>query len=235
VLAAAGVFSKESAPTSSIVAHTGPASGRQHGQGQHPQTGKHHAVLTPPAGASPCPETSDLWVNRHTSCPFAGNTRSAYAESGGADNIQVYSPVTGVTYAMACSGTSLVLCSGGNEAKVWFSRAKASGQDTTPVAPPEPEPEPTAEPTYSGEATQSCDQNISANQVTSCPFAEEVFVAYWEEYESYGEETYSYVNAYSPTTSKSYGMDCYLEDDFVECTGGNEALVTFPMQAVREY
>ena len=37
------------------------------------------------------------------------------------------------------------------------------------------------------------------------------------------------------TTGESYGMDCYDEDDYVECTGGTEALVTFPMQAVREY
>jgi hypothetical protein len=30
-------------------------------------------------------------------------------------------------------------------------------------------------------------------------------------------------------------MDCYNDSDFVECTGGKDALVTFPMQAVRVY
>ena len=30
-------------------------------------------------------------------------------------------------------------------------------------------------------------------------------------------------------------MECFDEDDFIECTGGTEALVTFPLQAVREY
>jgi hypothetical protein len=30
-------------------------------------------------------------------------------------------------------------------------------------------------------------------------------------------------------------MDCYLEADVVDCSGGNEAFVTFPIQAVREY
>jgi serine/threonine protein kinase len=234
VLAAAGVFSKESAPTSSTAAHHVPNSGKSRGATRHPRTVKHETV-TPPASASACPESSDLWVNSHTSCPFAKNTRSAYAESGGADHIEVYSPVTGVTYEMTCNGTSLVTCTGGNNAVAYFSKARATGQDTTPVAPPEPEPEPTPEPTYSSGTSQSCDQNISANEVTSCPFAEEVFVAYWEEYESYGEESYSYVDAYSPTTGDSYGMDCYLDADFVECTGGNGALVTFPMQAVREY
>jgi hypothetical protein len=190
--------------------------------------------VTPPPGASACPESQDLWVNAVTSCPFAKNTRSAYAEADGSHDIEVYSPVTGVTYEMTCSGTNLVTCAGGNDAHVYFSRARATGQDTTPV--PAPEPEPTApEPNSSSGTSQSCDQNISANEATSCPFAEEVFVTYWEEYESYGEEAYTYVNAYSPTTGKSYGMECYLEADFVECTGGNRALVTFPMQSVREY
>ncbi|HKZ13761.1 MAG TPA: serine/threonine-protein kinase [Solirubrobacterales bacterium] len=233
VAAAAGVFSKESAPSASTISHsekTNPGSKQQSGK---PHQGHPVKKVTPPAGSTSC--ASGLWVNEHTSCPFAENTSSAYAEAGGADKIQVYSPVTGLTYAMACSGTALVTCKGGNDARVYFSSAKASGQNTTPVAPPEPEPTPEPEPNYSSGATQSCDQNISANEVTSCPFAENVFVAYWEEYEEFGEETYSYVVAYSSTTNETYGMDCYLEDDFVECTGGTEALVTFPMQAVREY
>ncbi|MDX6654401.1 MAG: hypothetical protein QOH18_1111 [Solirubrobacterales bacterium] len=234
VAAAAGVFSKESSPSSTTVASTGSPttrSNKQNGKSQQPKGAK---TAKPPAGSTSC--ATGLWVNEHTSCPFAENTSSAYAEAGGADKIQVYSPVTGVTYEMTCGGTTLVTCKGGNDARVYFSSAKERGQNTTPVAPPEPEPEATPEPTYSGGyAGQSCDQNISANEVTSCPFAENVFVAYWEAYEEFGEETYSYVYAYSSTTNEDYAMDCYLEDDFVECTGGTEALVTFPMQAVREY
>jgi serine/threonine protein kinase len=233
VAAAAGVFSKESAPSSTTVAHQTTTSESKKGPGKNQQP-KVKPKPKPPAGSTSC-ETG-LWVNAHTSCPFAENTTSAYAEAGGADRIQVYSPVTGMTYEMTCSGTALVTCKGGNDARVYFSSAKATGQNTTPVAPPEPEPEPTPEPSYSGGyAGQSCDQNISASEVTSCPFAENVFVSYWEAYEEFGEETYSYVIAYSSTTNEDYGMDCYLEDDFVECTGGSEALVTFPMQAVREY
>jgi serine/threonine protein kinase len=234
VAAAAGVFSKESAPSSSTVANTGtPTTRSNKGKGKNQQP-KGEKTVKPPAGSTPC--ATGLWVNEVTSCPFAENTSSAYAEAGGADKIQVYSPVTGLTYEMTCSGSSLVTCKGGKNAHVYFSSAKASGQNTTPVAPPQPEPEPTPAPEPTpGYAGQSCDQNISANEVTTCPFAENVFVAYWEEYEEFGEETYSYVVAYSSTTNEDYGMDCYLEDDFVECTGGTEALVTFPMQAVREY
>lgn len=224
VLAATGVFNRESPASSRAAAHTKPVAHRQ---------GRTKKEANPPAGSSPCPGTSGLWVNGATSCPFAKNTRSAYAESGGSDHIQAYSPVTGVTYDMACSGSSLVTCTGGHNAAVYFSSAKATGQNTSP--PPEPEPEPTPEPSYSSEATKACDQNISANEVTSCPFAENVFVSYWEEYEAYGEQSYTYVSAYSPATGKSYGMDCYLESGIVDCSGGNEAFVTFPMQAVRVY
>jgi hypothetical protein len=176
-------------------------------------------------------------VNEHTSCPFAENTQSAYAEADGAKNISVYSPVTGKTYAMACKGTGLITCTGGNDAAVYFGSARASGQNTEPAPRVEPEPTPEPEPEYSGggAATIACDSNIYVNEVTSCPFAENVFEAYAGEYQSYGESGYYYVEAYSEETGKSFGMDCYDDSDFVECTGGKGALVTFPMHAVRVY
>jgi serine/threonine protein kinase len=221
-LAAAGVFSKESsAPTARAV-----ASKRKHkGNGRlAPQKPKL------PADAKSC--AGGLWVNSVTTCPFAQNTRSAYAEANGARKLQVYSPVTGITYDMTCSGSSTVTCRGGNNAAVYFTSAQASGQNTS--APPEPEPE-TPEPPPSSGSLVSCDQNISANEATSCPFAENVFVAYWEEYEQLGEQPYTYVVAFSPTTHESYEMECVLESDVVSCSGGNGAFVTFPMEAVRVY
>ena len=236
VLAAAGVFSKENAPTSSTtVAHVKPKANSRKSAPQHKSS--EPIKVSPPPGASSCPESQNLWVNAKTSCPFAKNTRSAYAEAHGSHKIEVYSPITGLTYEMSCSGTSLVTCTGGNEAAAYFTKAKATGQDTTPVRAPEPQPtaEPEPEPSYSNTTTQSCDQNISAGEVTSCAFAEEVFVEYFNAYESYGEEPFTYLDVYSPTTGDSYEMNCYLEDDFVECSGGNEAFVTFPMQAVRDY
>ncbi|HVO55811.1 MAG TPA: serine/threonine-protein kinase [Solirubrobacterales bacterium] len=226
VLAATGVFNQEStSPASRTVAHAG-SSAKRH---QHKKP-----APKPPAGSKTCPGTTGLWVNDVTTCQFAENTRSAYAEAGGAHEIQSYSPVTGLTYEMTCSGSSLVTCTGGNEAAVYFDSAKATGQNLNAPTPTS-EPEPTPEPSYSAAATQSCDKNISANEATSCPFAENVFVSYWEEYEAYGEETYTYVTAFSPTTDESYGMECVLEYDVVECTGGNDAFVTFPMEAVRVY
>lgn len=82
---------------------------------------------------------------------------------------------------------------------------------------------------------QACDQNISANSATSCSFAENVFVAYWEDYEAYGEQSSTYIVAYSPTTEEDYGMTCAFDGSTVSCSGGTEAFVTFPMWAVRVY
>lgn len=227
VLAATGVFNKESDPSEPrTVAHK---------EQDRPKKTKPRKPPEPPAGSTPCPETKGLWVNGVTSCPFAENTRSAYAEANGADRIQVYSPVTGLTYDMTCRGSRLVTCTGGNNAAVYFISAKASGQNTSAPVQEAPQPESAPEASYSSGATTACDPNISVNDVTSCPFAQNVFLGYWEEYETYGEETYTYVNAYSSETGQSYGMECILESDVVSCTGGNDAFVTFPMDAVRVY
>lgn len=223
-LAAAGVFSSEK---SSTTAHT-TAPRRKVAA----QTGRRRPSVIVPNDAESC--ASGLWVNSVTSCEFAENTRSAYAEAGGATRLSVYSPVTGQTYAMRCNGAGTTVCRGGKDAAVYFTSAKAAGQDV--ASPPPPEPSPVeSPPATSSQALQSCDENISASTVTTCPFAENVFVSYWEEYESYGEQYETYVVAYSSETDESYGMECTLESDVVSCYGGNEAFVTFPMQAVRVY
>lgn len=238
VLAASGTFSKASSPTSSAVTTTTtPNKAKPKVESEKPKQKAHHKrKATPPPGSESCPGTSELWVNQYTTCPFAENVQSAYAESGGAHEISVYSPVTGKTYAMTCSGTTLITCTGGNNAAVYFGSAMPEGQNTTPTPRVEPTPEPEPE-SFSGggEANISCDPNVYVNSVTTCPFAENVFVAYFEEYESVGESSYLYVEAFSEEKGESFGMDCYDEDDFIECTGGTEALVTFPLQAVREY
>lgn len=220
-LAAAGVFSThESTQSAQKVASRGRVPVKS---------------LTPkrtkiPSDAVSC--GSGLWVNTVTSCPFAENTRSAYAEANGARSIEVYSPVTGKTYGMNCDGSGTVACRGGNNATVYFTSAEATGQD---AQNPAPEPEGQQSSSSPPESLQSCDQNISASSATTCPFAENVFVAYWEEYESAGEQHELYVEAFSPATSQSYGMSCTLESGIVDCYGGNEAFVTFPMHAVRVY
>jgi hypothetical protein len=53
-----------------------------------------------------------------TSCPFALNVEGAWSEAGGASPVIAYSPVTGSSYVMNCSGTAAGLqeCTGGDNA-----------------------------------------------------------------------------------------------------------------------
>lgn len=73
----------------------------------------------------------------------------------------------------------------------------------------------------------SCDQNISAAENTSCPFAEHVFIAYVHRGEQF--------TAKSPTTGRSYDMTCYSDLKTVYCAGGHDAVVTFPQRAADAY
>jgi hypothetical protein len=63
---------------------------------------------------------SGLYAGPNTSCDFAQNVRDAYyAAPGTTTTVNVYSPVTGQTYAMFCSPAGAgVTCSGGNDASV---------------------------------------------------------------------------------------------------------------------
>jgi hypothetical protein len=59
---------------------------------------------------------SGITANAVTTCPFARNVVKAYRSSGGAADVDAYSPVTNENYHMACSGTSTTTCTGGNDA-----------------------------------------------------------------------------------------------------------------------
>ncbi len=61
-----------------------------------------------------------LSVGPNTSCPFAEHVRAAYFQHG-PGSVVAYSPVTGRTYVMACSGGAPVVCTGGNNASVFIS------------------------------------------------------------------------------------------------------------------
>jgi hypothetical protein len=59
-------------------------------------------------------------VGRYTSCPFGRNVAEKYRASGGKTRIRVYSPVTELTYTMRCSSGSPHVCTGGDQASVYF-------------------------------------------------------------------------------------------------------------------
>ena len=55
-----------------------------------------------------------------TSCDFAENVLKAYRRSGGSSTVQAQSPVTGLTYTMSCTTDTPHVCTGGNNAEVYF-------------------------------------------------------------------------------------------------------------------
>jgi len=71
---------------------------------------------------SPSDETAcggGLAVGPDTTCAFAENVRMSY-ENEGPGTYEVYSPVTRMTYTMSCSYGTPVVCTGGNDASVYF-------------------------------------------------------------------------------------------------------------------
>lgn len=83
----------------------------------------------------------------------------------------------------------------------------------------------TATPAESSSVASSgnCGGSLSANENTTCGFAENVEGAYYEEVGSGS----GVVFAYSPTTGQTYSMYCTAGSPH-ECTGGNDAAVYFP-------
>lgn len=80
-----------------------------------------------PAGASACSGAKEGTAvargTEVTSCPFAEAVRDAYLakDPKGADvSLEVRSPVTGDSYTMRCTGRSVTVCTGGNNAVVYL-------------------------------------------------------------------------------------------------------------------
>ncbi len=84
-------------------------------------------AAVPAASAAPAAPSltncgGDVYAGADTSCPFALNVEESWSETGGTNPVIAYSPVTGSTYAMNCSGTvgGLQECTGGDNALVEF-------------------------------------------------------------------------------------------------------------------
>ncbi|WP_075724161.1 hypothetical protein [Corynebacterium aquilae] len=78
-------------------------------------------------------------AGRNTSAAFAESVRQQFVDQwvkDGNTNVTVnaYSPVTGATYTMSCSGTDVVHCSGGNDAHVYIYSTSAPTDGSTPAA-----------------------------------------------------------------------------------------------------
>lgn len=79
-----------------------------------------------PSGSSTATGTSscggELSVGPATTCPFAENVRTAYGEELGSGSgiVYAYSPVTEKLYEMECTAGTPHVCTGGNNASVYF-------------------------------------------------------------------------------------------------------------------
>ncbi len=163
-LAAAGIFS-HSTPTQTITsaATARPTTARPAATAPAAPTG-HPATASPPpsaagtasaAGATTSPRAAagtpsaagaitscggGLSVGPNTSCSFAQNVEQAYDQSSGGNVlVTAYSPATGLTYTIDCSGGSPHLCTGGttHNASVYFTSGPTY---PTPKATPPPQP-----------------------------------------------------------------------------------------------
>ena len=123
------------------------------------------------------------------------------------------------------------------------SQSTTNGQiiSSTDTAPPNNSSSTTTTTTASTQTTVAsaaitkCDQNISAGPGTSCPFAENTFVAYYDEYKASGQQTSNTLTVSSPVTQQSYALECSNNGTTVNCSGGNHAFVTFPFWAIQVY
>jgi hypothetical protein len=62
-----------------------------------------------------------LSVGPHTTCAFARNVKAAYAQAGGGNvTVTASSPATGQTYSMTCASGTPHVCTGGDNASVFF-------------------------------------------------------------------------------------------------------------------
>jgi hypothetical protein len=86
-----------------------------------------------------------------------------------------------------------------------------------------------------GPAMSACDANIRVKAATtSCPFAQNVFLAYWMDHDSPGVfADRSGLPAYSEAADETFTVGC--SGDPVVCRAGDGGYVTFPMSAVDAY
>lgn len=115
------------APETSTVVATETATAEREVSPAEPVAPAQAPRVSRPSGAYECADTGGGQYSRVavgssvTSCEFAVAVRSSYLSSGGSGGsmvVRAYSPVTGRTYTMSCSGGSVVTCTGGNNAVV---------------------------------------------------------------------------------------------------------------------
>jgi hypothetical protein len=125
---------------------------------------------------------------------------------------------------LAVAGIAVVAVGCGSTTVIQGAGTQTSGQTVTQtVVQPQPSGSASqAPPAVNG--LRSCGGNVSANQHTSCPFAEAVYRKVAIESGS-AQGMYS---VYSSVTGRYYSMSCAFEQTRIVCRGGNDAVVSWP-------
>jgi hypothetical protein len=110
------LVTQKSAQASSSTAQNKSKSKSKSGGGPKATPGIAHAA---PTGGGQTSCGGGLSVGPDTTCAFAENVYQAYL-SQGSGYVTAYSPVTQLSYTMYCSGSTPVVCTGGNNASVYF-------------------------------------------------------------------------------------------------------------------
>jgi hypothetical protein len=111
----------------------------------------------------------------------------------------------------------------------------ASSEPQLPASPTASAPQP-AKPRAAHVSYSRCDQNIRVGPRTTCAFADNVFRAFASKVSAEGSEPGNYlVRAPSQATGRTYEMSCRTTSGTTRCTGGDGAVVRFPLYAAEVY
>jgi hypothetical protein len=164
---------------------------------------------------------------------FAGNVSGlpssatqwiAQGDSHGNITMGVPSPGAASTSSASTTSTAATTSSAAATSSATTTSSAASTAATSSAA------------TTTTGSLRSCDANISANTITTCPFAENTFVAYAAAYKGGNHGSQITVQVSSPATGQTYAMACVNNGSGgIVCTGGTGAVVTFPLHAVQVY
>jgi hypothetical protein len=174
------------------------------------------STLSNPAGQSSSQLRPLITAAQSAMVPLAQVAPGATSSLSGIDNV--------LSWAAGAAGVK-------QAAQNKAQQQQQQQQQQAPSAPQQAAP-----PSSSPSGLTACDQNISVNSNTSCPFADNVFNQYAVAAQSAGAPGSYPVYAYSPDTGQSFTENCNynVTNQLVLCSHGSD-LVQFPYWAAQVY
>ena len=158
---------------------------------------------------------------------LATNTQAAF--------VPIASVAPGGSTSIGGTGNLLAWASGASAAATKKApAATTTTTTTTTTVAPTVTPPPVS---GLGQSVSYCSSGVYVNSVTTCPFAENVFVAYFDQYSANGDTFGNYaVEATSPATGDTYTDECQESADGsqIYCSHGTD-LVNLTTAAIAAY